>query len=216
MHLKLKAFGLVAGLAMCLGVAGPAFADNSTTTSLQVSTTDTGSFGIQFQSASLNFGSVNTSGLNLDTAYDLPGSVGMIITDTQTYRAAFNVSVVSSNFNGYYNPALGITASNLKITAVYNPEQTRYSSGNGGGVGDVGLADQNGGGNHGSQLNGVPYGWTGNNTLEQSRVVALAKAGTGTIATGQRLDLSIHIPRAQQADTYVATLTATVLFGVAP
>jgi hypothetical protein len=142
-----------------------------------------------------------------------------VFTDTLTYRGQFHIDLSATNFlssvalpypytSGVYN----IPAANLAITENYNPHQVRWSSMNDSWglpvptyhVGDMGSTKSDG------SYSSNDEAWSSNNTMDSSHTVTIAFAGTGTIGTFQKIDMSLLVPAALPAGAYVSTITATL------
>jgi hypothetical protein len=108
MHLKMKAFGLFAALAMCLGLVGPVSAAN--TTPVVITLNDVGTFSLDF-GGTVFFPSPTgpitcnpTSGfapgsVSAASGTTITGSICLVYTDTQTYRDTFHVDLSATNFD---------------------------------------------------------------------------------------------------------------------
>lgn len=186
MNLKKTLFSTIAALALSASVLVPvALAgtslDTGGSTTATVNVTVAGEFNAEF------CGPVNLSAVTLTAGQDeiSTGALEICYTDTIASRSGFKVQVQAGPFQSTGNPDL--SASNFKLTTVYNPWQGQWGGNSGGAdVADIGgwngaeQVTDHGFDNPADANNHGALDYVGAASLDTARYIAYSWDGVGT------------------------------------
>lgn len=156
------------------------------------------------------------------------GSLSICYDDTKPARPQFRTWVIANNFS---NGTDTIPATGFKITKAFWVGQTQWSSGHGGGIGDIGAVSPTGSLNSPvvgtcpvchipwTTLNGldnwkyVQYGWAGKGTADGTGFFpGFWASGWAPLGAVGILEVTLDVPVATPAGTYTSLVTLEVNF----